>query len=124
MSSTPGQPHDGETLQKLQAAAVEKAFSTKEVADLEKAVSIIKTIADREKTANDNRNQPRLLRYEQYKTLSTAVVPLLTLLTLAFTVWVQASQVRVTQEANDDLEWRDTAKNVLSQLSPAGGAQA
>ncbi|MFM0552156.1 pentapeptide repeat-containing protein [Paraburkholderia sediminicola] len=109
-----------ENLQKLQKMAVDKALATGEIADIEKAVSISKTVTERDKTARDYQNQRVVLRFEWYKTFASTIVPLLTLLTLGFTVWIQIKQLNETSLANADTGWRDTAEKVLSQLRPAG----
>jgi Pentapeptide repeats (8 copies) len=123
-------------LAELRTAAIDEALKNRQVVDLEKAVSIAKTISDREKTESDHQNAPKMLRYESWKTLGTAIVPLLTLATLAFTVWTQNNQLhlsqqanRISQEANADATWRETAKNVLLQLNHteqlgSGGARS
>ncbi|WP_438392416.1 pentapeptide repeat-containing protein [Caballeronia sp. DA-9] len=111
---------DHENLRKLEKIAIDKALETKEIGDIEKSVSISKTITDRNKTARDYRNQRVVLRFEWYKTFASAIVPLLTLLTLGFTVWIQIKQLNETNIANADAGWRDTAQKVLSQLRPSG----
>jgi hypothetical protein len=112
---------DNKALQDLKETAVTQAMSTKQVADIEKAVSVIKAITDRTKTEIDNRNAPRTMRWEGWKVFATAVVPVLTLATLVFTVYTQNEQLRVAQETNADMAWRETTKNVLAQISPVEG---
>jgi hypothetical protein len=58
-----------------------------------------------------------LLRYEEVKSWATILVPFLSIATLAVTVYIQAAQLKATREANQDTQWRETIKNVLSQLS-------
>lgn len=110
---------DASDLRDLKRLAIEKALETKDLSDIEKAASISKTLADQEKIERDNINQPRLLRFESYKTFASTVVPLLTLLTLAFTVWIQVQQLKATSEANADAGWRDTSQKVIAQLRAA-----
>jgi hypothetical protein len=114
------EPSDDKILTVLKNVAVEQALAGKQSEDIERAVSVIKAITDRAKTEIDNRNAPQTLRWEGWKTYATAVVPLLTLATLAFTVYTQNEQLKTAQQANSDLAWRETAKNVLAQLTPTG----
>ena len=123
MSDTP-RSNDQDDIRTLQSIAVERAKSTKDISDVEKAVSILKTVADHEKIAHDNESHAKTLRFEWYKTASAAIVPLLTLLTLAFTLWIQGAQLRLSQEANADAAWRDTSQKVLTQLRSERSTQA
>src|SRR4030081_1910976 len=111
---------DERDLRELRQAAVGQALNTKQVADIEKAVSVIKAITDRAKTELDNQNAPKMLRREGWKTFAAVVVPLVTLATLAFTLYTQNEERRLSRDAQDDLQWRETVKDVLAHISPAG----
>ena len=110
-------------LRDLGRLAVERARSTSDISDIEKAASISKSIADAEKVMNDNLSQQMVIRFEWYKTMATAIVPFLTILTLGFTVWIQIKQFNETALVNADTGWRDTAQKVLTQLRPIDGAK-
>jgi hypothetical protein len=54
-------------LKELQQIAVARAKQTGDIGDVEKAIGIMKSITDREKTARDNRDERSLMRNEWLK---------------------------------------------------------
>ena len=108
---------DLQDLEALQQRAFEIASQSGQIADVEKAVSIAKQVVDARKAATDSINQPKLLRYEEWKAWAALLVPFLSIATLAVTIIIQAAQLKATREASENTEWSETLKNVLSQLS-------
>jgi hypothetical protein len=108
---------DIDALHELQKLAVQTALQSGRIEDLEKAANITKQVADVNKASSDTVNQPKLLRYEEFKAWATLIVPFLSIATLAVTIFIQSAQLNATREANEDTQWRETVKNVLSQLN-------
>jgi len=108
---------DAEALRALEDKAMKAAMDSGRIDDLEKATNIAKQSAEIQKATSDSSSQPKLLRYEEFKTWAALLVPFLSIATLAVTVYIQAAQLKATREANRDTQWRETEKNVLSQLS-------
>jgi hypothetical protein len=104
------------SLRELQQQAVQSALKSGRIEDLEKAANITKQAIDAQKAVTDNKNQPKLVRYEGFKTWAALIVPLLSIGTLLVTIYIQAGLLKATTEANEDTQWRETVKNVLSQL--------
>jgi hypothetical protein len=100
-----------ETLQKRALTLAGVAQSAEEV---KIASEYLKTIAEHDKIVSDIKNQQKLLKSEFWKTLSTAIVPLLTLLTLAVTIYFQYAQAQLTSAANEDAQWR-TVLDVMTK---------
>lgn len=90
-----------ERLQEALAGGVEKS---EQIASLAAAC---KALADAADTAQTRRDAAALRRNEAYKTFAMAVVPLLTLITLAVTVWMQGSQLAAQRESFEDVAWRE-----------------
>jgi hypothetical protein len=61
-------------------------------------------------------------RGELAKTAATAVVPLLSLLTLAVTVAMQSCQLQATRDAAEDISWRDTVNHLVTATYDSPGA--
>src|SRR5439155_7751041 len=78
--------------------------------------NVSKLVAESHKNVTDSQNQYRVLRFEGFKSWAAILVPLLSILTLAVTIGMQYAQLSETHQANADLQWRETVKNVLSQL--------
>jgi hypothetical protein len=105
-----------EDLRKLQEQAVQTALNSGRIEDVEKAANITKQLLDAEKSAKDAEVAPKLFRYEEPKSWATLLVPLLSILTLAVTVYMQSNQLQATREAEQDKQWLENVKNVLAQL--------
>ena len=112
------------TINHLEQIALAKALQSENINDFEKAVGILKSLAEREKTARDNREARSMNLSEWIKTFSLGVVPFLTLITLACTVWFQSQQIKQSDVANADLGWRDAAQKVLGRLTSPSTADA
>jgi hypothetical protein len=82
------------------------------LADCKTAADTLKTLTDYEKASADVNAQRKLLRYEAMKSFSTGVVPLLTLATLAITVYFQYSQAQITDRANEDNRWKTVVESM------------
>jgi hypothetical protein len=78
---------------------------------LEKVAAILKSLSDIRAQESLNESQQRTLRLEGWKSLATVVVPLLTLITLAVTIWIQNSQIQAMREGNEDKQWREALKS-------------
>jgi len=108
---------DTQALCDLEELALKAALKSGTIEDIEKATSIAKQASEIRKVLSDSSNQPKLVRYEEFKAWAALLVPFLSIATLALTVYIQAAQLKATREANQDTQWRETQKNVLSQLS-------
>jgi hypothetical protein len=108
---------DIDALRALEDMATKAALQSGRIEDVEKATNIAKQTAEIQKATSDRTNQPKLARYEEVKTWAALLVPFLSIATLAVTVYIQAAQLKATREANQDTQWRETVKNVLSQLN-------
>jgi hypothetical protein len=92
--------------------------------EIEQSVSAWKLATEARQTQRDAAAQARSLFYEQLKSWATIIVPLLTLLTLAVTIWMQSAQLTATREANEDLQWREAIKSLSSSQSGISGVAA
>lgn len=108
---------NGNKLDWLRNSAIEQARHSEALPDIEKAATITKAVAESRKAETDAANQRNIMYFEQLKSWAAVVVPLLTLLTLAVTVWMQYGQLSASREANRDLQWRETVKLVLAQVA-------
>ncbi|MGE5147365.1 MAG: hypothetical protein ACM3N5_11485 [Candidatus Eiseniibacteriota bacterium] len=75
--------------------------------DLEKAVGIAKSAADARKSNTDAQYQAKQLRLESVKSWSAMLVPIVSLLALFATIYVQSIQLQATRQQNEDTQWRD-----------------
>jgi len=94
------------------------AAATLSLDDCKNAASTLQALADSEKNLSDAANQAKLLRYEGAKSSATMIVPFLTLLTLAVTIYFQWSQAQMTTRANEDAQWRDVLDNMTKPPGP------
>jgi hypothetical protein len=107
-------------LKELKQSSMQRALTSGTLDDMEKTASIWKMAAEREKAAVDANNQARVLRLQQFQSMATGLVPFLSLLTVAITVWVQSAQVTATRQANEDTQWRDAMKAISTSASRRG----
>jgi uncharacterized protein YjbI with pentapeptide repeats len=69
-------------------------------------LAILNGVADFENKSREAASASSVKRYEFWKSFATAVVPLLTLMTLAVTIYFQWDQSRTTLKTNEDTQWR------------------
>jgi hypothetical protein len=100
-------------LQPLQQSALEAAKASGALSDAQIAVSIWNAAAERQKYLTE----ASLSRYEGLKSFATLVVPLISIVTLGITVYIQSAQLTetrnqlaVSREANEDTQWREAMK--------------
>jgi hypothetical protein len=98
-------------------SALEKAGDTATLTDLKTVADISKLIAEAEKAKNDLAHSRTQLSLERIKSLATVLVPIASLVTVAFTIFVQYLQLGETQRQNEATQWRDflsASNNFLS----------
>ena len=78
----------------------------------------LKSLADYEKSTTDTVNQRKFLRFESLKSLATILVPFLTVLTLAVTIYFQYAQSVITQQSNEDAQWRNLTDALTKPPGP------
>jgi hypothetical protein len=100
-----------DNLDEIRRAAFDNAAASGTLADIEKAASIAKALAEAEKSASDTRNARRQLRLQVISSLSAILVPVVSLLALVGTIYIQGQQLKETQAQNrtqqEDTQWRD-----------------
>jgi hypothetical protein len=104
---------DSDRLHQLEQQAYATAMKSGSWEDIERAVNIAKQIADMEQAAAENKNRPKLVRYEALKAFAVLLVPLLSVFTLAVTIFIQAALLKATREANEDTDCGENVRNVL-----------
>jgi hypothetical protein len=87
--------------------ALTKATSSGELEDLNKAAEIAKAIAETSKAKADIANAGAQMRLEGLKSLATFLVPIVSFLTITFTVYIQFLQLKEAQRQNEATQWRD-----------------
>jgi hypothetical protein len=101
-------PIDMGQLDALFATAVQKASAANAtLEDINKATEIGKAASEARKAAADATNSNAQIRLEGLKSLATFLVPIVSLLTIAFTVWIQYQQLQETQRQDEATQWRD-----------------
>ena len=98
------------------------AESATTASDYKTVAEALKALADYEKASTDAANQAKLVRYEFIKSFSTGIVPFLTLLTLAITIYFQWSQAKITSRANEDAQWRTVVETMTKDPRPTTNA--
>ena len=92
-------------------AAISRAAASGNLDDIEKAASISKTLAEAEKSGSEAKNARRQLRLQSITSFSSILVPIVSLLALVGTIYIQGQQLRETQQQNsaqlEDTQWRD-----------------
>jgi hypothetical protein len=106
-----------EQLEDLAHQASQLANNSGRIEDIEKVASIQKMITEIKQQAADEANQKLTFKYERWKSLATLLVPLLTVMTLFVTVFIQYLQITVTREANEDTQWRESMKTFASTVT-------
>ena len=100
-----------DTVDKVRRAALEKAVATGSLEDIEKAASVAKALADAEKSASEIQNTRRQLSFQSITAVSSVLVPIVSLLALVSTIYIQGRQLNETQLQNrvqlEDTQWRD-----------------
>jgi hypothetical protein len=100
-----------EALEKVRRAALEEAVATGTLQDIERAASVVKALAEAEKSASETRNARRQLSFQSITSLSAILVPVVSLLALVSTIYIQGQQLSETQQQNrtqlEDTQWRD-----------------
>lgn len=109
---------------KVLGQAIQLALSSKKIEDMEKAASISKLLAEADKQQSDAANQRNVLRNEGVKSWATILVPLLSIVTLAVTIWIQTDQLAITREANEDTAWREAVKSLSTAETTPNGIAA
>jgi len=99
-------------LEKLFEAAYEKANSTGTLDDIDKAANVAKANAEVKKAESDVANSRAQMRLEGLKSFATFLVPIVSLLTIAFTVYIQLQQLRETQFKDEDTQWREFLSSI------------
>jgi uncharacterized protein YjbI with pentapeptide repeats len=92
--------------------------SANSLAEYKTAAEALKALADYERITAENANQKHALRSEWIRTAATSIVPFLTLLTLAVTIYFQWSQATLTARANEDAQWRAVAESMSKAPGP------
>lgn len=113
-----------EDLSSIKAQILGLAKSGSTAPDYKTIAEALKALADYEKSSTDASDRKEMLRYESIKSFSTAIVPLLTLMTLAITVYFQWSQAQMTSRANEDAQWRTVVDTMSKNPSPTVNAVA
>jgi hypothetical protein len=98
-------------LDHIRRAAASLAQQPLKREDLEKLSAVYQNLSEIEGREREKANQKRVLSMEAWKSFATVTVPLLTLVTLAITVYMQNSQISAAREANEDTQWRQALKS-------------
>src|SRR5215468_2959408 len=97
---------DSDRLHQLEQQAYATAMKSGSLEDIERAANIAKQIADMEQAAVENKSRRKLVLYEALKTFAILLVPLLSVLTLAATIYMQTALLKATREANEETDCR------------------
>jgi uncharacterized protein YjbI with pentapeptide repeats len=105
-------------LDEIRRAALDHAAKSGSLEDIEKAASVAKSLAEAQKSATDAHNAYRQLRLQWITSLASFLVPIVSLLALFATIYVQSQQLSetrqqnnaqldATRQQNEDTQWRD-----------------
>jgi hypothetical protein len=110
----------------LKKEAVQKARESGRLEEFERAASIWKLTAESQKNTAEADNNRRALRHESVKSWAQILVPLVSVLTLGFTLWNQSQQQSETRMVQEDSEWRSaiSAFSSASAKTSVDGAMA
>ena len=112
-------PIDVNQLDALFAAAVQKASAAgASLDDINKAAEMAKSASEARKAAADAANSGAQMRLEGWKSFATFLVPVVSFLTIAFTVWIQYLQLQETRRQDEATQWR----GFLSDAKPSSNA--
>jgi hypothetical protein len=101
-------PIDLDRLDALFATAEQKANADgASLEDINTAAGIAKAASEARKSAAEATNSNAQIRLEILKSVSTFLVPLVSFLTIAFTVWIQYLQSQETRHQDEATQWRD-----------------
>jgi hypothetical protein len=93
-------------LDDLARAALSKVDASSPLSDMERAASVAKVAADTNKINLEQQTAQRQMRLEWFKTASSLLVPIVSILTLFATIIVQSLQLMNLREENSSKEWR------------------
>lgn len=103
-------------LDSLINAAIKKASTSGTLEDINKIAEIAKASAEANKAKADVANSRAQMQLEGLKSFATFLVPVVSLLTIAFTVYIQRLQLRETQLQNEATQWREFLSS--AKISP------
>jgi hypothetical protein len=107
-----------EQIDKLLDTALQTANASGTLDDLNKAADIAKAAAEAGKARADTANSSAQIRLESWKSFATFLVPVVSFLTIAFTVYMQYLQLQETQRQNEATQWREFLTSVSKKRSP------
>jgi hypothetical protein len=94
-------------LDELVKLSLAKAITSGQLEDFNKAAMIAKAIAETSKADADIANAKAQMRLEGLKSFATFMVPIVSLLTIGFTIYIQYLQLQESQRLNEATQWRD-----------------
>jgi hypothetical protein len=104
---------------RLERLATERAASSQDLNDLEKAAAAAKMFADARKTRSDLQYSSSHIRLEEAKSWAFLAIPVLLLVALFVFVPGPDQQARAMREANGESQWHEVERNFISQLNTA-----
>jgi hypothetical protein len=96
-----------EDLNRVSQAALSAANSDSSLDELDKISSIARATAEARKAEIDAKNATKILSNEFWKTWTSLLIPIASLLTVLATVYIQNKQLLLTRQQIEDTEWRD-----------------
>jgi hypothetical protein len=105
-------------LKDLEQRTLGEAAKATTVEQISVAATALKTIAEARTALNSDLTARRGYVLEVIKSLSTFLVPIVSLIALATTMVVQTQQIQATRQQTENTEWRD----LLSSLKGEPGS--
>ena len=93
-------------LEELGKIATAKVGQNSTLEEIEKAVGINKAIAETTKATVESKNTRANIDLEWFKALPALAVPIVSLLTLFGTIWIQGLQLQASRQQDEDKQWR------------------
>jgi hypothetical protein len=106
---------------KLERLATERAASSGELHDLEKAAAAAKLFADARKTRSELQYLNSHVHLEDAKSWAFLAIPLLMLVGLFVFSPGPDQQARAMREANSEAQWHEVERNFITQLNQSSG---
>ena len=104
----------------LKKEAVQKARESGRLEDFEHAASVWKLTAESQKNTAEAENHRRALSQENLKSWAQILVPLISVLTLGFTLWNQTQQQIEARMSQEDTAWRSAISAFSSTSAKTG----
>lgn len=96
-------------------AAAGRINENSSLEEIEAAARIAQSIADAQKTEIELQNSRPQIRLEILKTLSALAIPAVSIVTLFFTILVQAYQLNTASRQSEDTQWREFLKDLRDE---------